>query len=81
MNKPIAITVPKSTKNFWLANRKERKPIMSVKIAISSAPEVNIAPFLIALVLISVEKSLRVSRPSVLFSSSSRSNSLNLATT
>ena len=47
-NKPIAITVPKETKNCWVENRKERKPIISVIIAMPRAAEVNIVPFLIA---------------------------------
>ena len=48
MNKPTAITVPKSMRNFWLENLKERNPTMSVNIAINNAPEVKIAPLLMA---------------------------------
>ena len=62
-NNPIAITVPNETRNCWDENRNERNPTISVKIATSNAAEVNIVPFLIAFLLASTEKSLKVFHP------------------
>ncbi len=43
-NKPIAITVPKTTKNFCDDNRNDRNPRISVVIATIKAEEVRIVP-------------------------------------
>ena len=71
--RPIAITVPKTTRKFCAESLKLRKPTMSVNIATTNAAEVRTVPVLRALALASDEKSAIVAFPSLSsFTSSSR---------
>ena len=63
-NRPIAMTVPKTTRKFWAESLKLRNPTMSVNIATTSAAEVRTVPVFSALALASAEKSAMVALPS-----------------
>ena len=78
---PIAITVPKDTKNCCEENRNDKNPITSVKIATSKAADVSIAPVLTADLLTSKVKSLRLSLPIFSLFSTVANSSLTRITT
>ena len=61
--RPRAMTVPKLTRNICEESLKERKPTISVKIAMTNAAEVNTAPERIAFILNSWSKSFKVVLP------------------
>ena len=80
-NNPIAITVPNTCRKDSAENLNERKPTISVNMAINKAIDVKIVPLFIAVFLASIEKSRIVSLEILSFESATFNSSLILNTT